>query len=203
MVYIFDNIDLLNEDFFNRLKPLLSAQRLDKVERMRTAPAVRASITAYVLLRIALLEEYGINEAVIFTFGGNNKPYLKDYPHIFFSLSHSQNSVACVVAGNEAGIDIQKTKAVNKKLAKRVLTKDEYSKFLSADEPNDYFCEIWTVKESFLKKTGDGITKELRDIPAALVENLKTIKGTDYYCSVCGADAKVKYVGRDDFEKLL
>jgi len=203
MVYIFDNIDSLNDDFFEAVKPLLSVQRLTKVNRLRDNLVKRTSIAVYVLLRLALFETYRINEAVEFEFGKQNKPKLKDYPHIFFNLSHSKNSAACVVAGNEVGIDIQKIKQVKTELAKRVLTKDEYSKFLSAAEPNDYFCEIWTVKESYLKNKGDGITKELRDISADSIDGLKIFKGKDYYCTVCDADVPVKYVRRDDFEQLL
>jgi len=206
MFYIIDEIDLMGDEFFERGLSLLSEQRLAKVKRLRSAYNKRASIIAYLLLRLILFEAYGINEAVMFEFEKNGKPYLKDYHDIFFNLSHSQNSVACIVSDVQVGVDIQKTRQVKNNLAKRVLTEDEYSIFESSIEPNDYFCKVWTIKEAFLKKTGEGITKELNEIAADAIPKIVTIKGIDYYCSICGNDEKdvnARYVRRDDFEQLL
>ena len=207
-LYIFDEIDLAGYGFYDGLKSFLSEQRLSKVNRLRSQSGKTASAAVYLLLRIALIETYGINEAVIFELGKNKKPFLKDYPHILFNLSHSNNAVACALADVEIGTDIQQIRETKDKLAKRVLTADEYLGFLKDPVPDDYFCEIWTIKESYLKMTGAGITKELGDITAEDVSFKRTIRGNDYFCSVCAADKlcidnlKVKYVRRDDFELL-
>jgi len=203
MIYIFERFDLPDYNYYDKMIPLLSTQRYAKVKRLRFDTGKKASICVYLLLRYALIRDYGINEAVEFDFGANEKPYLKNYPQVFFNLSHTQNTAACVISDTETGIDVQKIKAVSKKVAKRVLTQEEYSAFENSEAPDDYFCEIWTVKESFLKKTGAGITKELRDFSACSVTEKFTIKSEDYYCTVCGVEKQVNYVGRDDFERIF
>jgi len=205
MLYIFDEIDLPDEEFFNSKLHLLSEQRSAKVKRLFSNLNKRASISVYLMLRLALLEIHGIDKAVLLEYEENGKPYLKNHPGIFFSLSHSQNIAACIVADKKVGLDIQKTRPVKDNLAKRILTEDEYVIFKNSLSPDDYFCEVWTIKESFLKKTGDGISKELRDIAACSI-TAKTFKGKDYFCTVCGistADIKVKYLRSEDFGKLL
>ena len=202
MLYIFDKIDSVSDDFYESKISFLSEQRKVKVDRLRNNLNRNASCSVYLLLRLALSEIYNIDVAVDFAFGINGKPYLKDYPYIFFSLSHSHNIAACAVAGVEIGVDVQKIKPVDEKVAKRVLSEDEYIQFLHSPSPDEYFCEIWTKKESFLKKSGDGITKELREISADSLTGIKSFRGNDYYCTICGADMQVKHIRRDDFEHL-
>ena len=75
------------------LLPLMSEQRLEKISDI-TAKGVRTEkICSYALLRYALFKNYGIEEAPVFSYGEREKPYLSDYPHIFFSLS--QNNPKC------------------------------------------------------------------------------------------------------------
>jgi len=205
MLYIFDGIDLLSDNFPGSKADFLSEERRKKVNKLRFNKSKKASAAAYLLLRIALKENYGINEAVEFSYGEKGKPLLKDYPLIHFSLSHSANTVACAVADFEVGVDVQQITEVKDKVAKRVLTDDEYSKYKDSLAPDEYFCEIWTIKESFLKKTGQGITKELREISADDIKNKKVYKGKDYFCCVCGKEQQsiqIKFIGREDFEQL-
>jgi len=208
MLYIYDKIDLLEDEFLEDIIPLLSETRLDKIKRLRSVQSKKVSAIAYLLLRIALLENHNIMEAVEFEYIGNGKPILRDYPQIHFNLSHSQNTAACVIADSTVGVDVQKTKKVSDKVAKRVLTADEYAAFLSSCVPDEYFCEIWTIKESYLKKTGQGIAAELRDIKAAGIDNKAVTKGNGFFCCVCGSVAmspqplEIKYIGREDFGKL-
>lgn len=223
MLYIFENLNKIDSLFFKSKQSLLSEQRFEKIKRLKSSKAKNASIAVYLLLRLGLLQKYGINEAAMFKFGKHKKPFLKDYPHIFFSLSHSDNVVACAISDSVIGVDVQIISPIEKKLAKRVLTESEYLEFEKSKVPDDYFCKVWTVKESYLKKTGDGITKELREISADSISGVRIIRGADYYCSVCSdkvcgdsrsnsigvdnSDIKdckinVKYVGRDDFEQL-
>ena len=119
---------------------------------------------------------------------------------------------ACVVADFEVGVDVQNIRHVSGKTAKRVLTAEEYNIFLTSSNPEEYFCGIWTIKESYLKMTGRGITTELGDISAESKTNIYTLKGDDYYCSVCSSVAsqnlsseapeKVRNIGREELEQL-
>jgi len=209
MLYVCDKIDLFEDDFPDNVMPLLSEQRREKVRQLGSVQSKKASAAAYLLLRTALKEVYGINKACLFTYTVKGKPMLKDHPLIWFSISHSHNIAACVVSDHEVGVDVQKITKVSDKVARRVLTDDEYDVFKSTSEPDIYFCEVWTVKESFLKKTGQGIAAELRDISADAVKDKSVFKGDGYFCCVCGSSVKslqtadIRYIGGEDFGKLF
>ena len=202
MLYIFDEIDNIEDGFPESIKTLLSAERFEKIKRLRSPQKKKASAIAYLLLRLAISETYGINEAVEFSYGDKGKPHLKSYPHIHFNLSHSNEVAACVISNNEVGVDVQYIKPVNDSLARRVLTESEYAGFKSSKMPDEYFCEIWTVKESYLKQTGKGITTELRDVAADEITDKTIYRSNDYFCCVCGPKMKVKFIRRKDFEQL-
>ena len=204
MLYIFDKIDLMDDDIPQNLMSLLSNERKMKVDRLRSAQNKKASAIAYILLRIALFDLYEIDEPVEFDIAAKGKPSLKNHPSIFFNLSHSKNIAVCAVSNYEIGVDVQQISPVMDKVAKRVLTEKEYAIFKSSREPDDYFCEVWTIKESFLKMTGHGLTKELHEISADSIVDKMIYKGNSYFCSVCGKESrniKIKHIGRDEIER--
>ena len=203
MLYIFDEIDNLEDDYPDSIESLLSADRREKILRLRSPEKKKASAIAYLLLRLALSETYGINETVEFNYADKGKPLLKKYPHIHFNLSHSKTVVACAISNNEVGVDVQYITPVTDLLAKRVLTGQEYDEFKSSLIPDEYFCEIWTIKESYLKLIGKGITTELRDIDANEVSDIMIYRSNEYFCCVCGSKMQTKHVRREDFEHLL
>lgn len=46
----------------------------------------------------------------------------------------------------------------------RTLTEEEQETMEKADNPEKEFFRYWTMKESFLKLTGDGITKDMKNL---------------------------------------
>jgi len=194
MIYILSDLSEINEEFIEQAMPLLSEQRRERVQQIRHKQGKRQSAAVYLLLRFALINEYGINEPVEFEYGEKGKPVLRDHPHILFNLSHCKNAAACVVSAEEAGVDIQDIRPVTVRVAKRVLTSDEFEVYKKAPEPDAFVCELWTVKESRLKQTGQGIGEEMSSLRADDVQDKTVIKGDGYICCVCGAETQVRYV---------
>jgi len=194
MLYIYDDVDKLDDLPMDRL----SGERREKALRHRFALGRKLSVGVYLLLCLALKEEYGIEEAVVFGYNENGKPFLKDYPHIYFNLSHCKKAVACAVSDNEIGVDIQDIRPVSDKVAKRVLTEAEYEEFKQAQSPEEYFCELWTAKESFLKRSGQGLRADLRKISADGITEKTVYRGDGFFCCVTGLNVQIKRVGRED-----
>ena len=95
--------------------------------------------------------------------GEHGKPYFRIHPEIHFNISHSGNLVTCAVSDFEIGIDVQeKTRMNTDRIAKKIMSPDEYSKYLADSARQDYFYRVWSMKESYVKWTGDGITRELK-----------------------------------------
>ena len=83
------------------------------------------------------------------------KPRMKPDAGIYFSLSHSGKYCICAVSRQEVGVDVQSTaKKYRHEIAGR-FHPDERAYLLN----NGYrdFFDVWTVKESYVKFTGQGI----------------------------------------------
>ena len=94
--------------------------------------------------------------------GVHGKPYFKDKARFpFFNISHSGDYAVCAVATFEIGIDIQKIQSYSPRLLRRILTKQELLQLEQSEEKESFFCRFWSQKESYVKWSGQGITREL------------------------------------------
>lgn len=112
------------------------------------------------LLKIAL-EEHGITDYEV-KYTKTGKPYVDG---IHFSISHSERLVAVAVSENEIGLDVQYIKSVREKTVNRVCNERELAKIANSENKDKAFCKIWACKESYVKMTGEGLTKDYDKIP--------------------------------------
>lgn len=116
------------------------------------------------------------------------KPYLHDYPGIHFNISHSGEYVVCAVGEIPIGIDIQICRPVKvRRLLERTMNIREQEYIRSMDNPDMAFAVLWAQKESYLKWSGEGITRNLSELSMtdAVIEEIPIEKG--YICQVCAA----------------
>lgn len=165
---------------------MLSSERLKRLQRIRSFNNKVLFLTSFLVLRLALKREYFIDKPLDFIYSDKGKPSLKDYPNIHFNLSHTKSAVACALSDSDVGVDVQHIRSVTEKLASRVLTNNEFDFFLHSDNKKEYFCKIWTIKESYVKKIGVGISADFRNIEAESLDDVRVYKRDDYFCSVCG-----------------
>ena len=97
----------------------------------------------------------------------HEKPFLKNYPHIHFNISHCDELVACAFSEDEIGFDIEHIVDFSDSILRRVLAAEEkeYLYSFKADE-NKYkemFCRFWTLKESRIKHCGMGLSMPMTD----------------------------------------
>ena len=57
----------------------------------------------------------------------NGKPRLLKYLNFFYNISHSGDYAICAVSDSEVGVDIQKIRKPDMRIAKRYFTEDEYN----------------------------------------------------------------------------
>lgn len=90
------------------------------------------------------------------------KPYFSNCDHLYFNLSHSGEYAACVLADHEVGVDIQKVQgtAAVRRIAPRILHAGE----AAYREEESMLYRIWTIKEAYVKATGEGIRRDFREI---------------------------------------
>ncbi len=95
------------------------------------------------------------------------KPFLRDYPEVFFNISHSSSCVAVVLSDRLVGIDVQDRFLWKDSLADCILHPVEQEKLMrcrDAREREEQLNRIWCRKESYVKCIGTGLTKDLKTI---------------------------------------
>lgn len=87
----------------------------------------------------------------------NGKPYIEN-SNLQFNLSHSGDYALCVCGEEKVGCDLEKIKSCNYKVAERFFCEGECSVLKSVEASAHTFTKMWTLKESALKFSGNGIS---------------------------------------------
>lgn len=144
-----------------RLYASLPSWRRELLDRYHNHEQKILSAGAGYLLAPALAE-FGIDAmSARVAFGKHGKPYLADYPNISFSLSHSGSMVMCAAADAPIGCDIQclpPHSEHNNGIAQRFFTLEEQHRLAASATPEREFIRLWTLKESYVKYLGTGIS---------------------------------------------
>ena len=173
--YYIDVTQFDNEKLFREKLNLLSPYRQQKIALLKHEKDRNRSLGAGIALDHAL-ETYGLREkSVEYEFGEWGKPFLKYQPNIHFSLSHSGDYAICSIGDKAMGNDIELIKYGRLKVADRFFAKEELD-WMRAEPDEEEITQrmfrIWTMKESFLKATGKGISLPLGDF-AVIVDEEK------------------------------
>ena len=160
-IYITDTSCLMKRQLFARAYESMSPERRRRVDRLRFPKDRCRSLGAGVLLRKALADA-GVDETV-FVYGDHGKPRLAGDPGVHFNLSHSGDRAMCVIADFRVGCDVERIGHRGAGVAERFFAPEEYSTIMAVpeDERDAAFTRLWTLKESFLKATGLGLTLPL------------------------------------------
>lgn len=165
-VYRADTKKLRNEALFRRLYGTVPIHRRERIDRLRYQKDQRLSLGAWLLL-VEGMREWGIHDREMeLSYGEGGKPFLRDHPDIFFSLSHSGEAVMCAVSDGEVGCDVEKVKGTDLRIARRFFHEREYACISREETPEArqrMFYRLWTLKESFMKVTGLGMRLSLDD----------------------------------------
>ncbi|MGN0621070.1 MAG: 4'-phosphopantetheinyl transferase family protein [Porcipelethomonas sp.] len=178
-LYLFDDFEHITEHFMEQCIAVLPPERKEKAMRYRFEIDRKLSVISYLLLLYALRENYGINNPQI-VYGRYGKPYLKDYPDIYFNISHCPKGCICAVSDREIGVDIQDIRPFSWNIAKRVCCERELKILQNATDKDKTFTKIWAMKESYLKMTGNGITDMLFADTTKLTNQIDVFENEDY-----------------------
>ena len=123
------------------------------------------------LLAVGLRELYGMEMITSvragLSYGQHGKPYLRNHPEIHFNISHCEGLAVCVFSDTETGVDVERIREVKEKVIPKVFDRAEQELlFWNKAEKEKYkeiFYRFWTLKESYVKQSGQGMTVKLTD----------------------------------------
>ena len=161
-IYLYDDMDRLDDSFIADNLHKLPMFRQEQCNRYRYEADKKACILAYLLLEQGLREQYGITNFISFIYNEHGKPYLQEYPQVFFNISHCKCAVVCALADFKIGVDIQDIHPYNINVARRACSKIELKQLMESESPDRLFCRMWTKKESYAKAKGISVADVLK-----------------------------------------
>ncbi|MBL3658500.1 4'-phosphopantetheinyl transferase family protein [Fulvivirga sediminis] len=168
----------ISEEIYAKYKHLLCTydqRRIEGFIRKQSADATLAG--RLLLLEAAKALKYSINLNQI-QISSKGKPYLTNGP--FFSISHSSDYVICATSTNEEiGIDIERKRPLSIEAFQRQFSETEWKRIMSSKHKNDELLKYWCTKEAFLKKIGQGLEVDMKEVQ---IEKDKVLyNNTSYY----------------------
>lgn len=178
----------------------LPEERKEKIRRYRQPRDRKLSLGAGLLLKESLAR-HGFQDSCI-KYSGNEKPEIEG---IYFNLSHSHHMVVCAVGNQEVGCDVEEIADVQENIAERFFTKNEitYLHSFSQEDRKEEFFRLWTMKESYMKMTGEGMCLALDRFEIVIKDPIKVFRDGErgscfikeytipgYKLSVCAKEAE-------------
>ena len=164
-LYLANTDQLADPALFARLYQTAPLHRQEKINAMKFPKGKRQCLGAWLLLMHGL-KEAGIHDGdVHLSYGPLGKPFLTDYPKLFFNLSHSGSRVFCAISDREVGCDVERIRPADLSVVSRFFSPEECQTIMKAllEEQNDMFFRFWTLKESFIKNVGRGLSMPLNE----------------------------------------
>lgn len=171
-------IPLIQENAFQhyieRLSALLPESGKKQVFKYKQMDDLQRSLLGEALARSVLSIKTQISPQMVeINRTEKGKPFIQGSNNLYFNISHSGNWVVLAVSDQEIGIDVEKIREPHYRIAKRYFSAGEVKTLntLEGSEKMSYFFDLWTLKESYLKMLGKGLTKSLGSFTLTKIEN--------------------------------
>lgn len=164
----------IDNDVFFSLLDCLPEDKKDRVRRFKRFEDAQRTVVGDILARYAVCKRSGLKNSDL-NFGKNEygKPILLEPCGAHFNISHSGDWVACAVDDSAVGADVEVIKPIDMEIAKRFFSSDEYISLMRQPEGMrlKYFYMLWTLKESYIKAEGKGLSIPLDSFTIRIKEN--------------------------------
>lgn len=162
----------IDEKLFAELLRKVDPAKQDRIKGFLFWQDRQRSLFGDLLLRAMLVRIKGFhNKDIRFAELPNGKPMLVNDPTVHFNISHSGDWMACVIDDGAVGIDVEKVNNTDLSLSHRFFSLCEHKDILHSDDPVQKFFEYWTLKESYIKFIGTGLSLPLNSFSITFLAN--------------------------------
>ena len=162
------NINDLDDPQQNKgLLESVGVKRREKILRYYKSEDRKRSLGAGIIIE-QILKENGLSEDHL-KYSENGKPVADN---LFFNVSHAGDYVVGVSSDCDVGCDIEKIIDAPIEIAEHYFNQSEIEYIKSESDKNKAYFTLWTLKESYMKMTGMGMS-----LPLDSFEIIKTEKG--------------------------
>ncbi|MCP4149955.1 MAG: 4'-phosphopantetheinyl transferase superfamily protein [bacterium] len=212
----------LNKFLFRSLMREVSPVKRKRIMEYQSESDRIRGLFSDLLIRSIIRKKTGLkNEEISFGTNEYGKPYLEGRDDLHFNLSHSGIWVVAAVDNNPVGVDVEEVRDIDLCLAEEFFSEDEHNDLMEKSDKLSYFFTLWTLKESYIKIIGKGLSQPLdsfsirfatRDKIVVKTEG-KTVDGlvfseynlhNDYKMVLCGTHDKLpEEVNMRNVEQLV
>ena len=164
-----------------KLLTKVSEERRNRILNCKDAETRKQLLSAGLLLN-TVLEINGLADVSVQK-GAHGKPEISGMQ---FNLSHTDGLVLCAVGNKPVGCDAEKIKTAPSGIAERFFCERE-KQYLNVckDRYDEEFFRIWTIKESYMKMTGEGIHLSMQSFDVCIDSEIQICReGNQVPCFV-------------------
>ena len=142
----------LTEKETEAMLKLLPSERRERLLHLKIEEKRREPLCAYLVLRMALWEQFQWREFPEIAFSPQGKPWFPTHPEVHFNISHTAGAVLVAVSDEPVGVDIEKIRPVSQRAMRRLADADSEAEFFRS----------WVRREARAKRSGAGISTMMR-----------------------------------------
>lgn len=131
---------------------MLPPERRERILRVKQEEKRREPLCAYLILRLALWEQYHWRELPAIRLSSQGKPYFPEHPTVHFNISHTSGAVLVGLSDQPLGVDIEKIRPVSRRAMRR----------LADVTTEEAFFQSWVRREARVKRNGAGVGTMMR-----------------------------------------
>lgn len=147
---------------YEHMLTLVSPEKSARIRRFYRKEDRLRGLVAEILIRDIIIRKTGIkNKDIEFYSNDYGKPFLKGRDNFHFNLSHSGIWVVGAVDTQPVGIDVEQIQNIDLDISKNYYSPDEHRELMSKDDKFSYFFTLWSLKESYIKIVGKGLSLPL------------------------------------------
>ena len=171
-------------NFSTRLSPGIVDELMNQVDPSKESRLRRfvreedrlRGLFADLLIRDLIMKKLMMNnEDIEFTTNEYGKPFLKTDSDFYFNISHSGNWVVCAIDCQHVGIDIEEIQPIDLDISKHYFSEDEHRDLMAKEDRLSYFFTLWSLKESYIKILGKGLSHPLNAFSIKFVDEKEII----------------------------
>jgi 4'-phosphopantetheinyl transferase len=157
------NLGIPKTVYFNLLDQV-SLDKKAKLTKYIHFSDFKRGLISDLLIRYLIGNTFNLsNDEIEFGIGIHGKPFLIGFSDFQFNLSHSGQWVVCAVDQLPVGVDVEEMLPMDIQSVEKFFSIEEqrYLNNFSGIERHEQFYNLWTLKESYIKKIGKGLTVPL------------------------------------------
>ncbi len=173
----------VDDKLYNQFLSCVSGEKYKRIKKFHFIEDAKRTLYGDLMVRyLACIRLKMPNSELLFGYNEFGKPYLCNNHDFHFNISHSGNWVICAISEKKVGADIEQIKPINFNIAKHFFSEIEYEDLMMQQEKMqlNYFYDIWTLKESYIKCIGKGLSIPLDLFSLTITKGGIVIKPNPY-----------------------